>query len=654
MSHIPEVVEVAVPLAIHQLFSYLVPQDYQAKDIIGKRVHVNFKNKKVTAFVIEQGTFTNRYPIKPILRVIDAEPIFTLEMVNFARWIADYYFASLGETLSMMVPKGIRPKYFPVNPDDQSSAHQLTDEQNQVYQSIYSDINKGKRRFYLYGVTGSGKTEIYFKLIEDTIARGQSVIFLVPEIVLSRQTLNRLKQRFGNQCAWLHSQLSVSHKLGEYLRLLRGEAKIAIGPRSALFAPVSNPGLIIMDEENESAFKSEESPRFHARTAALYLANKKNAIILLGSATPSIESWYYTQKQYFSLYSLPNRYGNVSLPSIQLVDQQTLPGKNLSFQLVEEVNRRILNGEQVILLQNRRGFANFIKCKECDYIFQCPHCSISLTFHKTNNQMICHRCGFTSSLHDSCPECHSKQLMKIGAGTQKIEEEIQKTFSHARILRIDYDSLKENKNIEQIFQQIENREIDILVGTQMIAKGLHFPGIKFVGVINADQMLNLPDFKAAERTFTLITQVAGRAGRVDTPGLVLIQTKNPDHYSISSAVHGRYESFFKEEIQFRKLFAMPPFKRMIRLIVRGPLEDKADEDSKKISNLFNKHLTKEIELLGSSACLIPKINQNYRFQILLKSNKLEWIQQLVKNVLPEIKLNSKNYLEIDVDPIDLF
>jgi primosomal protein N' (replication factor Y) (superfamily II helicase) len=650
-----KIVKIAIPVKVNALYSYSIPDGMDFDDVVGRRVLIDFNGRKIRGYAVSPGEYSEKYKIKEILKVLDNSPVFRKEMVDFAKWIADYYFAGIGEVLSIMVPKGIRPKEKKVHEQIRNKNFSvLSEEQNRVYNGISTDISGGTRKFYLYGVTGSGKTEIYIKLIEDVLNKGKSVIFLVPEIALSFQTQSRLREKFGDLCAVLHSNLKTSVRFGEYMRLFSGTARIAIGPRSALFAPLSDIGLIIIDEENESSYKSEESPRFHARTAALYLANSVNAVLLLGSATPSIESWYFAEKGFFKNYSLSHRYGGASLPEIRIINTENIGNKNLSLELTNEINSRLKNKEQVVLLQNRRGFSTLVRCKDCGFIFTCPRCDMKLTYHRSKDKLTCHHCGYNIVLPGICPSCSGKNLVKIGAGTQKIEDEISAMFSYARVQRMDHDIMKSEFDLHEIFKQIENGVIDILVGTQMIAKGLHFPNIKFVGIINADIMLNIPDFKASERTFALITQVAGRAGREGSRGFVMIQTMNPDHYSITCARDSNFEGFYNEEIQFRKILNMPPFSRLLRLIIRGKEESSVGKDMEALSKVISKYKTASIQILGPAPCMLNKINNNYRFQILLKSQKIGDLQEMVKKSMPEFKIGRKNYLEIDVDPTDLF
>lgn len=651
------VVKIALPLSINTLFSYAIPDGQTLENVIGRRALVNFNNRKLRGYVVEAGEYSDKYQIKPILKVVDKRAVFTTETYNLARWIADYYFAGVGEVLSMMIPKGIREKKSePKEEVAVDPSFGLTSSQKNIYDNINIDIQNGKKKFYLYGVTGSGKTMIYIKLIEDVLNSGKNAIFLVPEIALSYQTLQRLQERFGSLCALLHSGLSDSQRFSEYLRLLDGKARIAIGPRSALFAPVKDLGIIVIDEENESSYKSEESPRFHARTVAQYIANQNGATLLLGSATPSIESYFYSKNNFFKLYKLTERYGGAYLPEISVIDTSSFEvRKNLTFPLVDEINKRLQNKEQVVLLQNRRGFSNIVKCADCNEIITCPRCNLYLTYYKSTDKLTCRRCNYSIKLANVCPSCSGVKLIKIGAGTQRIEEEISSVFKHAKVYRMDYDSLKSEKDLKEIFERIETGDINILVGTQIIAKGLHFPNIKFVGIIDADVMLNIPDYKSSERTFALITQVAGRAGREGDKGVVMIQTVNPEHYSIIAAKENDYEKFYNEEIKYRKILDTPPFCRILRLVVRGSDESSVNKDINSLSGLLADALSsKDVIIAGPSPCQLTKINNNYRYQIILKSKDILISQNLIKKILPLFKISSKNYLEIDVDPTDLF
>lgn len=658
-------VEIALSVPLDKTFTYTVTLEQNPDNVplFGRRVLVNFHNRKLTGYVVnESDTTDSTYQIKNVEKIVDEKPIFLPFMLDFAKWISSYYFCSVGEALSLMIPRGVRPKTLPVLPLRTEPPVTLTEEQQAAYDGIKNDLQHGQKMFYLYGITGSGKTEVYIKLMKDTLAAGKSVIFLVPEIAMSYQTLERLQAVFGNQCAVLHSGLTGSTRLGEYLRLFNKEARIAIGPRSALFAPLADTGLIIIDEEHDGAYKSDESPRFQARSAAFHLAKMMDAAVVLGSATPSVESWYHAQKGFLKLYTLSSRYQGAMLPEVRIIDTSTLSqDRILSPEMANEINRRLQNGEQVLLLQNRRGFSSCLQCFSCKTVIECPRCSVNLTYHQGKKKLICHRCGYTSMIPMSCPECGEKKFKKIGAGTEKVEDEVRRIFTGMELVRIDYDTVQSSKNLQETFRRIYDGEIKIIIGTQIIAKGLHFPGIKFVGVINADLFLNIPDFKSAERAFALITQAAGRAGREGERGLVMVQTLNPDHYAIS--IKDGFGTFYTNEIFYREATEMPPFFRLIRLVVRSSDENAAKNECEKLRKLLdwlletmpNEDERKSIEILGAAPCLLTRINNNFRYHILLKSKNLQSIRKIVKQMTKKMERLPRNcYLEIDTDPADLF
>ena len=658
-------VEIALAVPLDRTFTYAVTTEQNPDNVslIGRRVLVNFHNRKLIGYVVnESDTTDSTYQIKNVEKVIDEAPIFYPFMKKFADWIASYYFCSVGEALSLMIPRGIRPKKLPVLPPRTSLPTTLTPEQQAAYDGIKNDLQHGQKMFYLYGITGSGKTEVYIKLMEDTLAAGKSVIFLVPEIAMSYQTLERLQARFGNQCAVLHSGLTGSMRLGEYLRLFNGEARVAVGPRSALFAPLPDIGLIIIDEEHDNAYKSDESPRFQARSAAFHLAKMMNAAVVLGSATPSVESWFHAQKGFLKLYTLSQRYQGAMLPEVKIIDTSMLAQERiLSSEMASEINRRLQNGEQVLLLQNRRGFSSCLQCSACKTVIECPRCSVNLTYHQVKKKLVCHRCGYTSGIPTTCPDCGEKKFKKIGAGTERVEDEVRRTFAGFELIRIDYDTVQKSKNLQETFRRISDGEIKIIIGTQIIAKGLHFPGIKFVGIINADLFLNIPDFKSAERAFALITQAAGRAGREGERGLVMVQTINPDHYAIS--IKDGFGTFYTNEIFYREATEMPPFFRLIRLVVRSADENTAKNECDKLRRLLdwlletmpNQEERNSIEIMGAAPCLLTRINNNFRYHILLKSKNLQSIRKIVKQMTKKMERLPKNsYLEIDTDPTDLF
>jgi primosomal protein N' (replication factor Y) len=506
-------------------------------------------------------------------------------------------------------------------------------------------------------VTGSGKTEVYLHAIKQLEGTGKGAIVLVPEIALTPQLLSRFRKRFGSRVAVLHSGLSDRERADEYRRIQAGEVDVAMGARSAVFAPFSRVGLIIVDEEHENSYKQDEGLRYHARDVAVMRAKFQNAAAVLGSATPSLESYYNARSGKYRYLRLANRVDNRPMPEVMIVDAKAMPRHALySPPLLEEIRLRLEKGEQTLLLLNRRGFSSVLICRECGSAVKCPSCSVSLTYHKSEGTLKCHYCGFFTRPPDTCPSCKGIQLAMIGSGTQKVEEELQALFPAARMKRMDSDSVKGRDAYETLLQQVDRREVDILLGTQMIAKGHDFPAVTLVGVVDADVGLNLPDFRAAEKTFQLITQAAGRAGRGQAIGEVIIQTMNPNHYSILHSRTHDYEGFYNEEIAYRTQLKYPPVGRIIKLEVKSADEDRARDAAKTAQDRIRSLLRgNENVLLGPAPAPIAKVRGQYRFQLLLLSQKRELIRHLAaeaRNAVEE-KFGRKCKVIVDVDPVNL-
>ena len=479
----------------------------------------------------------------------------------------------------------------------------------------------------LFGVTGSGKTPVFAKLIDHTLKSGRNVIMLIPEISLTPQTLNRFRRLFGETVAVLHSGLSLSMRSNEYKRVKSGRCRIVVGTRSAVFAPLDNIGLIIMDEEGERTYKSESSPRYHAKDAAAQRCLYHNAVLLTASATPSIESYYSAQKGRTKLFAMPERYSadpneKAAMPKAEIIDM-TGSGRVLSEELVSGINDNLRRGEQSILLLNRRGYHTFITCNECKEPVSCPNCSIPLTYHKINNRLICHYCGYSRDYTDSCPKCGSSKLKLTGMGTQRLEDELAEFFPNAKILRMDADTTYSRYAYDKRFTAFGNGEYDIMVGTQMIAKGLDFPNVTLVGVLNADKSLYSGDFRSYERTFSLITQVVGRSGRGNSRGRAIIQTYAPDHYVINLAAEQNYTAFYEQEIAMRRALIYPPFCDICAVGFSG--ED--DGKTSSAADLFAGTIAERIKdlpekmpvrVLGPSKCAFEKINGKFRYRIIIK------------------------------------
>lgn len=538
------------------------------------------------------------------------------------------------------------------------TAHQATPKQKTVIEEVCSQINKIEYGvFLLHGVTGSGKTEVYLQVIEYALTNGLGAIVLVPEISLTPMMVKRFYSRFGDQIAVLHSNLSLGERYDEWCRIKKGEARIAIGARSAVFAPVEGLGLIIIDEEHESSYKQSEHPHYHAREVALKRSKIIGSAVLLGSATPSIESYHFAKNGIFNYLNLPERVNQESLPPVEIVDmREELRSGNttiFSLPLQNTIKEALENGLQILVFLNRRGYANFILCRECGMVIRCSNCDISLTYHSNINKLRCHYCDYSMERPLKCPECGSNYLREFGLGTERLEEELNKFFPDAVIDRMDIDTTTKKGSHRKILERVENGETDILVGTQMIAKGHDYPNIAVVGVISADTMLNIPDFRSGERTFQLLTQVAGRTGRGNKSGKVIIQTYSPEHYSIKAAQKHDYIKFYLQEIENRKVFLYPPFTLLVNIIIYGNNESRVIEGAQGLERFLNIYQDLVFEMLGPSAAPIAKIKNRYRWQIILKFNdykKRNYVLSEINNKF--LKENSKDVVyNIDVDPL---
>ncbi len=498
----------------------------------------------------------------------------------------------------------------------------------------------------LWGVTGSGKTQVFIKLIDSVIKAGRKVIMLVPEISLTPQMMDKFQMIFGTDVAVLHSSLSLGERLDEWKRIKSGEAKIVVGTRSAIFAPVDDIGLIIMDEEGEWSYKSETSPRYHAREVAKLRCVKHGAMLLLASATPSIESYYKAQKGVYHLFELKERYSKSKLPEVFMVDLRKNKGYNhvLSDVLVDEIYYNLEKNEQTILLLNRRGYNSIASCMECGQVVTCPNCSVALTYHKANNSMMCHYCGHTQPM-GSCTECGSEHIKHAGQGTQKLEDELEALFPNARVLRMDTDTTYSRASYEQAFEQFSKHEYDILIGTQMVAKGLDFPDVTLVGVLNADGMLYSSDFRALERTFSLVTQVVGRSGRADKPGRAFIQTMDTDNDVLNMAAQQNYKQFYQGEIGARKALVYPPFCDICTLNITGTDQqsshDGADYLMKILKNNASRRTDVPLKALGPVEAEIFKVNNKYRYRIILKCKANKAFREFIRQSLKAFAANEK-------------
>lgn len=531
----------------------------------------------------------------------------------------------------------------------------LTEEQENAIAPVLASIEEDRHEvFLLYGVTGSGKTEIYLQSIQEVLGKGKEAIVLVPEISLTPQMVTRFKERFGDLVAVMHSGLSAGEKYDEWRKIQRKEVKVVVGARSAIFAPFENIGIIIIDEEHETSYKQEENPRYHARDVAIHRAKNYNCPVVLGSATPSLESFARAQKGRYTLLSLPKRMNNQALPTVEIVDMReelrTGNRSMFSVKLFEKLKDRIEKKEQTVLFLNKRGHSSFVMCRDCGYVMNCPHCDITLTYHRYNEQMKCHYCGHEDRVPVICPECDSEHIRYFGTGTQKVEEELHKLLPEARVIRMDVDTTGRKGSHEKLLTAFQEGQADILLGTQMIAKGLDFPNITLVGVLSADTMLHLPDFRASEKTFQLLTQVSGRAGRHQLPGEVVIQTYTPEHYSIELAGSQDYDRFYQQEMMVRKVHQYPPFYYLSLVTVSHEDLMKAVSVTEKIAKFISSRLSREAVVLGPVASPIPRINDRYRYQCLIKYKKEPELNNALKGILDHYQQEMGSAgLQISVD-----
>lgn len=536
----------------------------------------------------------------------------------------------------------------------------LNKDQELLYNKI---INSDHNSYLLHGVTGSGKTEIYLQLVEEYLKQGKDSIILVPEISLTPQTIDRFVGRFGNKVAILHSRLTKAQRFSQWRRIKTGEYTIVIGARSAIFAPFNNLGLIIIDEEHENTYKSNSNPKYDTIEVAKKRVELENAKLILGTATPSIETYYKSYKQEYRYLELKERATKMQLPTIEVIDmrQELLNGNKSIFStsLRQKIDEALLNGEQIILFLNRRGYAGFVTCRACGYVVKCENCDISMTVHKTSNRLRCHYCGATKIIPVVCPNCASNYIRTFGIGTEKIEEEVRKSYPKANIERMDSDTVKKRNDYDIVLNKMKERKIDILIGTQMITKGLDFPNVTLVGIVAADTTLNLPDFRSPEKTFQLITQVSGRAGRGDKVGRVVLQTYNPEHYSIASAKESSYKDFYDIEIYLRKEFIYPPFVNIISILFYGKdqkmVRDNIIKANEIIKNKIGELDLNNIIVNNPLPAPLERINNEYRWQILIKYNESSSreLKKILKRllVLDEVKFKNPGVkISITVNP----
>jgi primosomal protein N' (replication factor Y) len=666
-------IRVAVEAPLLEPLTYLgeAPESFAR----GQSVLVPLGKRKAKGVVLGPASIKGDFKLKPVHATLPERPRIPEEHLRWLEWLADYYMHPIGQVTALAFPpldsaerKRKSNKSPVVKPVAPRPPPELTKEQAFVLSGI--EKKKGFNVHLVHGVTGSGKTEIYLRLLADIVKEGRQGLVLVPEISLTPQLLERFSARFGDQIAVLHSHLTEREKTDQWWAAVRGEKSILLGARSALFCPLPNLGLIIIDEEHEASFKQDEKLKYHARDAAIMLAKFRDFPIVLGSATPSLESWHHATSGKYHLHRMTQRVGQRSMPTVAVVDlredrqaRKSEPTAERPFWMSEQLHLAIDHtfgqNEQVALFLNRRGIAQVAFCQSCGHTFECPNCAISLTVHG-HRHLVCHYCDYTQKLPEHCPQCRSSEVEPLGLGTELIEQDMRSLYPDARIARADRDEISSRESLEHLISAVEHRDIDVLIGTQMIAKGLDFPGLTLVGLVLADVGFSLPDFRASERAFQLVTQVAGRAGRHSSvPGRVLIQTYNPQHPSVIATQNHDYETFAEEELKNRQELHYPPFSRLAMMRIQGLSLAKAEDAAlfalkRALALKQSRAEYGHIQLLGPAPAPIAKLRNKFRYQALIKAESSPALRAFCKQLLGDSAwLPSGIKIGIDIDPINM-
>ncbi|MDO8525124.1 MAG: primosomal protein N' [Candidatus Omnitrophota bacterium] len=661
--------EVAVSLPMDRIFHYSIPDNFSENIKIGKRVFVPFLNRAIVGYVVGLTDTADVKNVKSLISVIDKEPVLSEEMLKLTKWVKDNYFCSWGEAIAAVIPAGIkkgkesigsrfkddeaRTEVFP-----QSNPHDLMEEQGLALKSVIESVDKHEHKtFLLHGITASGKTEVYLQAIDHVLRQNRQALMLVPEISLTPQTIERFSSRFGGRVAVIHSRLTAAKKFLEWKRIKDGKVNIVVGARSAVFAPVKNLGIIIIDEEHETSYKQDDVPRYHARDVAEERARLNSCPLILGSATPSLESFYRAKHGGYKLIKLTKRVEERSLPKVKIVDMRMELATRrriviFSKVMLDAVANTLKAGKQAIIFLNRRGFSTFINCKKCGLVVKCKRCDTVMVYHFETKKLVCHYCNYTAKAPDICPHCKSDYIKYLGLGTEKVESEINHSFPHALIARMDSDTTKKRGSHDRILGEFRAGKINLLVGTQMIAKGHDFPGVTLVAVVSADVSLNIPDFRASERTFNLLTQVGGRAGRGEDAGEVVIQTYTPGHYAILAAAKHDYEKFYDEEIISRKELLFPPFISLIKVTVRARNDDMAAKAAEELAHTIRRE-DPAMLIAGPSPAPIVRMRGYYRYNLILKHRDRLAACALLKKALGSFRKPHGILIAVDVDPVSM-
>ena len=661
--------------SLSRTFDYLIPDDLRDRLEPGSMVEVPFGNRELAGFVLklsdqlEPGLEPAK--LKPLNRLLDPEPIWEPELLELAEWLRLFYATTWQAALQTVIPgpvlarlrelmqvrkprnrRGVTPKEDPPSTGGPAEV-ELNPAQRDAVEAILQATEQG-RSVLLHGITGSGKTEVYLHAIQEVLAQGKTALVLVPEVSLTPQAVQRYRTRLGDTVAVLHSGLTDKQRRQEWWALREGRCRVALGTRSAVFAPLRNLGLVVIDEEHDGSYKQSGEPRYHARQVAVWRARKSGCGVVLGSATPSVESNHLARTGYYELRELLERPSGQPLPPVHLIDMKLYRGHRglISPPLLEALEERHRRQEQSVLLLNRRGFSSYLQCMVCGEVRECPDCSISLTFHKARSRLVCHYCDRQERPPDVCWNCGSPQFSYQGAGTERLQAELKKRLPEVRVARMDRDTTSRSGSHAEILKSFEDGEFDVLVGTQMVAKGLDFPRVTLVGVIGGDGGLHLPDFRASERTFALLTQVAGRAGRAELAGEVFVQAYQADHPCLAMAAAHDYEAFFQREIELRRQLRYPPFCRLVRLGLSARDEAKVETAARTAAGYLAQHLEPE-QILGPAPCPLHRLRGRYRWHLLLKGNRVQDLVLLSRNYLESRKETKDLRVYIDPDPQDL-
>ncbi|MGC2423367.1 MAG: primosomal protein N' [Nitrospirota bacterium] len=665
--------EIAIGLAARKTFTYKVPERLREKARVGQRAIVPLSGGTRTGFIVGFSAGDGPFDYKDIIDLPDTSPLVPEGLLKLAKWLSDYYIVPLGLVLAAALPPGVeegkasRPRKEVREKmgtaGDTGPDYCLTPSQKEALGTINAVSGGTFVPFLLHGATGSGKTEVYLQAIKPVVEAGMGAVVLVPEISLTPQLVRRFSGRFGEKVAVLHSGLTPVQRRQEWHRIRQGEALVAVGARSAVFAPFERLGMVVVDEEHDASYKQEEGVRYNARDAAVMRAKLSGCPVIMGSATPSLESYYNAASGKYTLLELPGRAAGRPMPEVTLVDLKEpadrqpvaqFHGGQLTEPLVRAAKARLENGEQALFFLNRRGHSDFIICRDCGEVPKCGACSVSMTYHRQAREMKCHWCGAAYPAPSVCPKCGGDKIKYVGGGTEKLQRELERLFPDFKTSRIDKDSVASGGGFVKLLDEVASGETKIVVGTQMVSKGHDMPGIGIVGVVLADYGLNQPDFRAAERTFQVVTQVAGRSGRGDVPGEVIVQTYRPEHYSLQCASRHDYKTFYDEEIIFRKDLSLPPFSRLALVIVKGVKPEKAGAGASASAEIFKKEARgKGVEVMGPAPAPVKRVRGKYRHFITLRSKSHKKLHEVLEAGLKLIEQNKAApacKVEVDVDP----